>query len=135
MKLKSYKIGDRVKIVRDAFCWQYGNKSDIGIVGEITEIYDGILSFEWWIEDEKGSYTAVCGNQLIKMTGKEAPMKKMKWGISYELDSDPVELFATRKEADERIEDLIDEGAQKIYLFEISKVYKIVKTGFEVKEI
>ncbi len=64
----------------------------------------------------------------FKYTGKGVSMKNYKWGVKYEEDSDPIELFKTKKEAEEFISELLDKPSvvkSKIYLFEIGKVFKV----------
>lgn len=73
-------------------------------------------------------------NLILKGVSKPK-MEKMKYAVSYELESDPTEFFTTKAKAMDRIEELIDKGATDIYLIELGKVYKVRKTGFELKEV
>ncbi len=59
-------------------------------------------------------------------------MRDQKWGIVFDmgLRIDPIELFATKKDAESRIEELLDDHEvrkNKIYLFEISKWFQVTR--------
>ena len=72
----------------------------------------------------------------VKLVRKE-PMIKMKYGLKYDKDTDPIEVFETKKEATERINELLqDSSVSNIILFEIGKQWKIkTPTKYELEEI
>jgi hypothetical protein len=113
-----FKIGDRVKVVGN--CCNHNYR--IGSVKTINKLYRSgsiqgyHLGGDNYVEDED-----------IVLAGKEIKMKDTKWGVKYEMGSDPVEFFKTRKKAEERIFELMDDKEvvkSSIYLFEVAKIYK-----------
>jgi len=57
-------------------------------------------------------------------------MKNMKYGISYEKDADPVELFASLKERNAWIDQLLEDAEvdkSKIYVFEVKNIKRVVR--------
>ena len=59
---------------------------------------------------------------------KEVHMNKIKFGVKYDRNGDPVELFESRKEADKRIEQLLEDSSvdkSSICLFEVGKIWEV----------
>ena len=107
------KVGDRVKVLSATI-----DRRLIGKILPIVKIENG----EIYLKGAIGFWTDE------KNLQKEVITKDAKYGVKYDKDIDPVELFKTLKEAKERVEELLDdEGVDKkeIYLFEIGKVFKI----------
>ena len=97
-------------------------------------IQDGRYKNDLWAWGQESECGCKSNWQLI---GKEVSMKDIKYGIKYDQDEDPTEYFETKKEAEKRIGELIEDSAvSNIYLFGISNVLKVkVPKGFElVKE-
>jgi hypothetical protein len=70
---------------------------------------------------------------------KEEKMEKMKFGVKFEESSDPVEFFETQKEAEERINELLDKpevNKSEVYLFEVGRTWKVKRpVTFELVEV
>jgi len=129
--MKEFHVGDKVKGIKE---------NRIPISGKIIEFrYENNEKIAD-ILDENGVTTWSCkciGKKIA--TGwkywdkkhffrKEVSMEHMKFGIKYERETDPIELFPTRKDAEERLKDLLNDRSVlrgSLYLFEIGKIYKI----------
>jgi hypothetical protein len=61
---------------------------------------------------------------------KEVKMKNVKYGVKYDRSTDPVEFFETKKEAEKRITELLDDNDVKkttICLFEVGEVWEVTR--------
>ena len=70
---------------------------------------------------------------------KEAKMDKVKFGIKYDRDEDPVEFFKTKKEAEKRVEEILQDNEvdkTSIYLLEVGKKWKVSQpVSYELTEL
>lgn len=117
-----FKVGDRVNlrngeafgtVVSDA---EFEKKYSFNpFKGSIPVLYD------------RGTFNGIY--QSLEYTiRKEITMENAKWGIKYDRDTDPVEFFKTKKKAQDRISELLDDNGvvkSSIYLFEVGKVFKV----------
>lgn len=75
----------------------------------------------------------------MEALGKEVSMDKAKFGVKYEKSSDPVEFFETKKEAEKRIVQLLDDvtvDKTSVYLFEVGKVWEVERPiSYTLKEV
>ncbi len=71
--------------------------------------------------------------------GKEVTMKNAKFGVKYDRSGDPVEFFETKKLAEKRVEELLDDrdvNKTSIFLFEVGDVYEIKRpASFELVKL
>jgi hypothetical protein len=72
------------------------------------------------------------GHMHIKtiISRKEVKMKNVKYGVKYDRSTDPVEFFETKKEAEKRITELLDDNDVKkttICLFEVGEVWEVTR--------
>ncbi len=67
--------------------------------------------------------------QLLKGTVTLKLPSFFQFGIKYDLESDPIELFYTRKEAEARIKKLVETSRSlkkdSVYIFEVIKAHKV----------
>lgn len=115
-----FKVGDRVKVIAETFSC---TNEDIGKFGIIKEV-DG------------NTYTTSIGNNLwhredgLKKVSnfKEVSMKNATWAVCYDRNGDPTEYFKSKKDAEKRIQELLEEidvDKKSIYLFSIKEKYHV----------
>ena len=116
----NFKVGDKVEY-RESCPSCYCRKGD---VKRLSKDSDGDLC----VRDVYG-FADCWRDDLWKLvSGKEVSMKDCKWGVKYERDEDPVEFFKTRKLAEERVVELLDDGEvdkSEIYVFEVGETFKV----------
>ena len=122
-----FKVGDRVNVIPGE--WGYGNGTVVEVRNYRSEYplirFDNDPNNSWWIDAER----------VKKIKG--GSMKKLSWAVKYDKDVDPTEYFETKKDAMERIEELVKESdVSNIVLFHIDKSWT-VKTPikFELEEV
>lgn len=88
--------------------------------------------------DNKGNH---CVHQECwkKVSASEESMRKIKYGVKYDRDTDPVEFFKSKPQAKKRIQELLDDPEVKkesIYLFQVGKVEKVQRLqNFELVKV
>ncbi len=118
-----FKVGKRVKVTKKLHPLDEGW---LGEEGRITKM-KAYNAYPYLVEAEDGDSLFFSASQL-KLVGKEVTMENAKFGTKFEEDQDPVEFYKTRKEAEERINELLDDldvNKSEIYLFEVGKVWKV----------
>lgn len=125
----NFKVGDRVRIEKIVRKDHTHGGEYVGQVGKIVEIGNCIsyLSSKTWQTVISFRGNRVCFD-FDEIRNLEEPMKDMKFGIKYDRDVDPVEFFKTKKEAQKRIEQLLDDSEvdkTSISLFEVGKIWEV----------
>ena len=130
-----YKIGDKVRVIAQ----RHGHSYRIGEIYEITHVIEDRLSYfvpmvyarydsgDSYILDHQSTYVKDDEIELA-MSRKEVHMNNCKWGVKYERNTDPTEFFKSKKEAEKRITDLLDDPSvrkSEIYLFEVGAIYRV----------
>jgi hypothetical protein len=121
-----FHVGDTVKLTN--YYRMYDHSLHVNETATICEVNcKNWINFNCKIKWKSGAISLAPDYDLI-LVRREVTMDGMKFGIKYETDEDPIELFATRAEAIQRIEELLEDDdsldKDSIYLFEIGKVYK-----------
>jgi len=133
-----FKVGQRVKIIRPVpthinnYLTCASSVGTKGIIGAKNE--DGKTMQIERCGDE--TYYPITYNDnwgwitsdYITLLTKEIKMKDVKFGIKFETDEDPVEFFKTQKEAEKRIQELLEDSEVKkneIYMFEIKNLWQV----------
>jgi hypothetical protein len=127
-----FKVGDRVQSFQPA---------GFSYTGVVKRICDGWLEVDWdnkfhmnWsckiLSNGKVATANGCwdNKSLLEKIGKEVSMKNAKYGIKYDRDSDPVEFFEKKKDAEKRIEELLKDRAvdqSSMFLFEVGRKWEI----------
>ena len=138
-----FKVGDRVKII---------SKNHAPWSGESSNSEFGINQIGYIFECNGDNYT-ICkemnldtyyglfdDDDIIVIKGgsmKTDKSQKLTWAVKYDKDVDPTEYFETKKEAMERIEELVkDSMISNIVLFHIDKSWNVkTPTKFELEEV
>ena len=120
-----FKVGDRVIAKQNN---GYGVTTD-GWEGTVIYACDRFIDAR---DNRDGlEYSHLKVERFIKISGKvgkEVAMKDIKWGVKFDVGGDPVEFFKTKKEAEKRIVELLDESdvdKSEIYLFEVGEKFKV----------
>lgn len=136
------KVGDKVRIKQHV--WRYCGASDcayftsymerqIGKIATVKNVFDNFFYLDL---DGGDSSWSDC---MVEKITKEVPMLKAQFGIKYDRDTDPVEFFATRKDADKRIQELLEDSEvdkTSIVLFEVGKKWEVKRpVSYELKEV
>jgi len=126
-----FKVGDRVKSVSDEDI-----DIKIGSIFTVLGVDEDLIIFNDLGGDRRRrfskDYTLVKGGSV-----KTDKPQKLTWAVKYDKDVDPTEYFETKKEAIERIEELVKESVvSNIFLYHIDKSWT-VKTPikFELEEV
>ena len=93
--------------------------------GVITSIDENTM----WINGDIFFFTPwYWGDIIILIKSLMVNITKAKYGLSYEVNGDPVEFFNSFNNAKKRIEELLDKGdvdKNSIYIFEIINIKKV----------
>lgn len=131
-----FKVGDRVKIIKD-------KTSDSGWIGKTGEIVphgaDGCITwgFDKWpyLVKSSNGYRPFKSTDMQLIQG-ETTMKDAKYRLQYMRI---VEFFKTKKEAQKRIEQLLDDSEvdkTSIRMFEVGKVWEVNRpVSYELVEV
>ena len=125
-----FKVGDICEVLNRKSCVNFDDCEDAKYV-KITSTNNYSYRYEFLDKNMKDiSNCFGCFNdndlRIYKKQTKEAPMKKYKFGVKYDRQVDPIELFTTRKKAERRIEELIkDSEVSSISLFEVGKIWNV----------
>lgn len=136
-----FKAGDRVKI--RTFDEYYD-----GMTATVLNAGDGFYplkldrptkdTYDWVSRPKnvkKRHFYLTWESEIILLRGG-VRMKGLKFIVLYELDGDPYEVFHTKKDAEKRIADLVEDGAEDIKLITVAKVEEVISpTKFELKEV
>ena len=109
-----FKVGDKVRVKERCS----GAVKDTVYVLEYTEFK----------ELRAGEHCTCENNWILVSKSTEVKMDKAKWGVKYDRDEDPIEFFDSRKEAEKRIDELLeDDEVEKdsIWLFVVGDKYKV----------
>lgn len=137
-----FKVGDRVKLVKVHKNWVSEETKFLGKPGIISNNDDSDVRVEVKFDNEElnDGYNYFYEYQLELIShSKEVSMLKAKYGIKYDRDTDPVEFFQTKKDADKRIAELLDDAEvdkSSIVLFEVGKRWEVKRpVSYELKEV
>lgn len=129
-----FKIGDRVKIIRDFGWLRAGQK------GRVVSLDDGV---EWENANGRGHK---CGGKCPNNNGYYVPpgdlellkpMRKINYILSYDTPQrDPIEYFEKLSEVEARIDELIRQNGallDTIQVFEVKAVGKVRGIKIDIK--
>lgn len=155
-RFSHFKTGQRVTcIIKNQGYYVHVADAKVSVEGDSVYICQNIArgtpaknklgyDYSWFYLDASGYSTpTVAGLIIIGVEGKienqqgDVDMKEIKFGIKYDIGGDPIELFETRQEAEERITELLDKPSvdkSSIYLFEVGRSWKVVRpVSFELQ--
>ena len=112
-----FKVGDKVKIIG-------GPSGKVGGIGKIVRD-DG---YGTYVVSVKGENFYKAGVHIKLVGGKEVTMKNTKWGVKFDKDDDSVEFSKSKKKAQERISELLDDSEvdkKSLWLFKVGERFKV----------
>lgn len=118
--MMKFQSGDVVRIKQGTRYW--GQFAGEGTIRSVTP--DASLPYSV----RARSYTNNYGDDDLVLVRREVSMDKAKFGIKYDRQLDPVEFYETRKAAEARITELLDDAEVKkttMYLFAIGEKWKV----------
>lgn len=139
---RKFKVGDRVKLVKVHKYWVSEETKCLGKPGIISNNDDSDVRVEVKFDNEElnDGYNFFYEYQLKLIShSKEVSMLKAKFGIKYDRDTDPIEFFSTKKDAEKRIAELLDDDEvdkPSLVLFEVGKRWEVKRPViYELKEV
>lgn len=118
-----FKVGDKVKIVKNT---HPENKAKYGDIGTVCRIDLNNASYPILLNE----YDTWLMEDWLKLLESEVTMKDAKYGVQYDRNGDPVEFFKTKAKATKRIEELLDDSEvdkKSIKLFTVGQVWEVKK--------
>jgi hypothetical protein len=125
-----FRVGDVCKVKKgcEKNCSNFHDSGAVSI--KIIGIDVDCYQYDFYTSTGKRAGSCNCFNDddLILLSKAETSLEKAKYGIKYDINGDPVEFFATKKDAEKRIKELLQEeyvDKDSIYFFELGKIYKV----------